>query len=232
MNMIKHNDELAPQTADYVASAAKALVGAVPFAGSLLVELAGTVIPNQRMDRMAQFARCLEDRLVRLEQDFVRSQLNDPGFTDLMEEGLNQAARAVSPERRAQIAELVSGSLGADEIAYAESKHLLRLLGELNDVEILRLDMYRHVAWGRGKEYREKHEGVLTPAVATSASSEGERVKAVLQKSYDQHLERLGLLEVPEPNTPHIVPHGYRLTALGGLLCERVGLTADLGAQR
>ncbi len=39
------------QKMDYVASAAKAALGVVPFAGSLLVELAGTVIPNQRINR-------------------------------------------------------------------------------------------------------------------------------------------------------------------------------------
>src|SRR5450756_1960269 len=96
---------LEPQGPDYVASTAKAFLGAVPFVGSLLVELAGTIVPNQRIDRIADFAGELEARLSVLEQDFVRAQLSDPQFTDLMEEGLNQAARAVSAERRAQIAE-------------------------------------------------------------------------------------------------------------------------------
>ena len=59
---------------DYVASAAKSIVGAVPFAGSLLVEIAGTIIPNQRMDRVAQFAQSLETKLASLEQDFPAHQ--------------------------------------------------------------------------------------------------------------------------------------------------------------
>ena len=39
-------------SADYVASAAKSALGAVPFAGSLLSEIAGNIIPNQRIDRI------------------------------------------------------------------------------------------------------------------------------------------------------------------------------------
>ena len=68
--------DLAPQTVDYVTSAVKAIVGAAPFVGSLLVEIAGVVIPNQRMDRIARFAQALEARLSELEQDVVRSLSN------------------------------------------------------------------------------------------------------------------------------------------------------------
>ena len=57
------SEQLAPKSIDYVTSAAKAILGAVPFAGSLLTELAGTVIPNQRIDRIAKFAAVLEYRL-------------------------------------------------------------------------------------------------------------------------------------------------------------------------
>jgi len=48
-------DSLKPKTMDYVASVAKAVLAEVPFVGSLLVELAGVVIPNQRLDRVAKY---------------------------------------------------------------------------------------------------------------------------------------------------------------------------------
>lgn len=41
---------------DYVTAAAKAVLGLVPFAGSLLAELAGTIITNQRIDRLSKFS--------------------------------------------------------------------------------------------------------------------------------------------------------------------------------
>lgn len=71
--MVKQHSQssasLQPTTADYVASAAKAALGMVPFVGSLLAELAGTIIPNQRIDRLVRFAEKLAARLSNLEQD-------------------------------------------------------------------------------------------------------------------------------------------------------------------
>jgi hypothetical protein len=49
-------NEIKTQAIDYVASGAKAALGVVPFAGSLLAEVAGSIIPNQRVDRIADFA--------------------------------------------------------------------------------------------------------------------------------------------------------------------------------
>ena len=94
MNNSKEEAQLSPQVVDYVTSAVKAIVGAAPFAGSLLAEVAGTIIPNQRIDRIAAFAEALEERLSILEQDDVRSQLENPHFTDLVEEGIRQASRS------------------------------------------------------------------------------------------------------------------------------------------
>ena len=56
-NNKEETDNLELQKLDYVASAAKAALSAVPFAGSLFAELAGTVIPNQRIDRIIKFAK-------------------------------------------------------------------------------------------------------------------------------------------------------------------------------
>jgi len=92
---------------DYVASSVKATLGAVPFAGSLLSEIAGSVIPNQRIDRITDFAQRLERRIAHLERDTVRSEMDDEEFTDLVEESLRQAARATSGERREYLASLL-----------------------------------------------------------------------------------------------------------------------------
>ena len=96
----------------------RASLGTVPFAGSLLVEAAGVIIPNQRIDRIAKFAKTLESKLSNLEQDFVRSQLTNENFTDLLEEGLRQAARSLSDERREYIASLIENSLSSEDIEY------------------------------------------------------------------------------------------------------------------
>lgn len=40
---------------DYVAAGLRGVVGAVPYAGGLLAEIVGTLIPNQRLDRLVSF---------------------------------------------------------------------------------------------------------------------------------------------------------------------------------
>lgn len=227
------------ETRDYVASAARAALGAVPFAGSLLAEIAGTVIPNQRIERVVKFARQLETRLSAMEHQFVRSQLTNEHFTDLMEEGLRQAARSLSDERREYIASLISRSLGSTDISYVESKHLLRLLGEVNDIEMIRLTSHRYDTFGSGEEYWEKHKAVLEPVNAHMNAPPELFDKATLQESYDEHLTQLGLLQVryrvdhrtklPEFDswTGAQEVQGRELSALGRLLLREVGLSVD-----
>lgn len=233
----KPSDALAPKTADYVASAAKAALGAVPFAGSLLAELAGTVIPNQRIDRIVRFAAELEQRLAGIERQVVRAQLSNENFTDLMEEALRQAARSTSDDRRRHIANVIANSLTSDDISFVESKHLLRLLGEINDIEVVWLRFYLHPTMGGDEEFRSKHAEVLAPVLPRMGAPQPEIDKETLQGSYQQHLCQLGLLreryradpqtKMPEFDQLHrgFKVAGYELTRLGRLLLRQVGFT-------
>ena len=92
------------QLTDYVAAAAKSIVGEVPFAGSLLVEIAGGIIPNQRIERIAKFASILDSKIAHLERASIRAKVTDENFTDLAEEAMKQAARSITNERREYIA--------------------------------------------------------------------------------------------------------------------------------
>jgi hypothetical protein len=222
-------NELTQTSTDYVASAAKAALGAVPFAGSLLAEIAGTVIPNQRIERIVSFAQTLDERLAALEQEFVRSQLTNENFTDLVEEGLRQAARAVTDERRQCIASVIANSLSSEDIEYVESKHLLRILGELNDIEIVWLRFYLVPTMGGDMEYRDKHQELLEPIPAVMNAPQGVLDKSTLQGSYKDHLAELGLLERRyEMDTRRMDMRlkikGYDLTRLGRLLLREAGL--------
>jgi hypothetical protein len=49
MNEELPSKDLSHNMRDHVASAVKAAIGAIPFAGSLLSEIAGIVIPNQQL---------------------------------------------------------------------------------------------------------------------------------------------------------------------------------------
>jgi hypothetical protein len=209
---------------DYVSSAAKAALGAFPFAGSLLVELAGMVIPNQRIDRIAKFAGVLEGRLSQLEQDFVKSQLRNEDFTDLVEEGLRQAARSLSDERREYIASLISNSLSSKDIEYQESKHLLKVLNELSDIEVIWLRFYLVTTMNGDKEFRDKHKAILEPIPKTVNVPQAIRDKGTFQESYKERLLRLGLLEKEN--------RVLKLTPLGKLLLREIGLIDEKKAKK
>ena len=231
---------LGSNSSDYVASAAKSALGAVPFVGSLLIEIAGTVIPNQRIDRIAKFSEHLHKRLEKLDQAKIRAQLRDENFTDLMEEGLHQAARAVSDERKQYIAALLSNSIASDDITFIESKHILRLLGEINDLEVLWLRLYLDPTINGDKEFREKHKVIFEPKPAYMGATQEQLDQSTLQKSYKEHLVQLGLLrhryrtdsktkmlELESGFGGGLKIAGYDLTPLGRLLLREIDLKEE-----
>ncbi|SCZ23990.1 MULTISPECIES: hypothetical protein [unclassified Pseudomonas] len=231
-------NEIKTQAIDYVTSATKAALGAVPFAGSLLAEVAGSIIPNQRIDRIADFAFKLQERIEQLEVTQVRSELENEEFTDLLEESLRQASRATSEARRQYLASLVANSLNSNSIEHAESKHLMRILGELNDVEVLWLRFFNEPTMEGDKKFRKLHSEVFKYNATTIGSSQEDLDANALRESYKDHLVRLGLITehirknrdgTPEydkfTGNPAV---SYRKTNLLGIMLLRsIGMIAD-----
>lgn len=59
--MTSNNEKSQPiqtNAIDYVTAGAKAFLSAIPFVGSLLAEITGSIIPKQRVDRIADFVKC------------------------------------------------------------------------------------------------------------------------------------------------------------------------------
>jgi len=231
------NVSLNSQASDYVTSAAKAVLGTVPFVGSLLAEVAGTIIPNQRIDRIVKFAQILEGKLSKINQNFVRSQLTNENFTDLLEEGLRQSARSLSDDRRRYLASVIANSISSKDIEFIESKHLLRILGEINDIEVIWLRAYLIPTLGGDEEFRERHKNTLKSVEATFGASQNILDKSTLQKNYEEHLTQLGLLKYryqmnSRTNQPEfdtftggLKVSGYEITLLGKLLLRQIGLS-------
>jgi hypothetical protein len=156
-----------------------------------------------------------------------------------MEEGLRQAARSVSQERRAHIASVIASSLSSQDISFVESKHLLRILGELNDLEIVRLGSHLYETFGSGEDYWERHKEILEPVGAHMNSPQSDLDKETLQESYDLHLCQLELLSAryavdSRTKQPKFDSHtgapevrGHELTPLGRLLLRQAGIDVD-----
>lgn len=224
---------------DFIASVAKSVVGFVPFAGTLLSELIGTIIPNQRIDRLTKYVQELDSRILEIQVDNINELINNEEFVDLLEEGFVQASRAISDERRSYIASIITNGITNESIKYSESKYLMKILAELNDIEVIWLRYYMDVSLGGDEEFREKHENVLTPVRSFLGSDKETLNKSSLQDSYIAHLERLQLIRgnididrqtgMPEfENSTGKPKVSYTLsTNLGELLLEQIGLTNE-----
>lgn len=236
-------DDLASGSVDYSMALVRGAAGLVPFVGPLHAEVIGVTIPEQRSDRIANFARELDYRLKAVEKCLLEQKLKDDDFTDLIEEGFRQAARSLSDERRRYIANIIANGLTSDDIDSSESKHLLRILGEINDIEVVWLRFYRVPTVGGDEIFRATHEEVLKPIPETLASSREILSKATLRKSYKEHLVQLGLLEsryridsktgLPEFDrvSGSMKESGFRLTRLGRLLLDEIGLVDEDGTR-
>lgn len=243
MNREPSTDILKSKLLDYSVAAARGVANLVPIVGPIIAEIIAVRIPSQRVDRIAKFADELERRLSTLENGWSESQLGNEEVIDLIEEGIRQATHSLSDERREYIASLIVNSLSSDQISYTESRHLLRLLDEINDIEIIWLRFYLLPFLGGDEDFRNTHEEILTHIVATMGSPQDIVDKEILQKSYSEHLAQLGLLErryrtdtqtkMPEFNswTGAMEVSSYETTGLGRLLLKEIGLGEKEEAQ-
>ena len=231
------------RSVDYLLTAVRAAVGPIPVVGPLISELAGVVVPNQRIDRISKFVVELEQRVHNLEfRHEIVNQLKDEHFTDLLEEGIRQAARSLTDDRRRYIASLIANSLSLEQIEHAESRHLIRILDQISDVEVIWLRFYGVPTIGGDEAFLEKHKTVFDPVIASLVSSQDVLDKKTLQESYQAHLCELGLLEreyridmktkQPEFDTfsGKQREQGYEITHLGRLLLRAIDL-GDEGAK-
>ena len=236
MNHESVPDDLNSGFVDYSVAIARGVAGLVPIVGPLLAEVVGVIIPRQRIDRVAKFAHELDLRLNSVKKSLLELKLNDDDFTDLIEEGFRQAARSLSDERRSYIASLVVNGLTSDDIDHSESKHLLRILNEINDIEVVWLRFYLVPTIGGDESFREANKNTLELVRAHYGSSQEVIDKETLQNSYKEHLSQLGLLEkryrvdskteLPKFDSfsGAMEVQGYRLTGLGKLLLHEIGL--------
>jgi len=223
------------KTSDYLAILGKSTIGWLPFAGPLLSEIIGEIIPNQKLDRLIRFAEILDDKLSVLDKEVVKREMQQEDCVDFFEEGLRQASRALSEERKAYIATLITNGLSEKAINYNESKHLLRILGEINDIEIIWLRFYLVPTIEGDREFRDKHSAILGHVVATLAATSEVKDKAALQNSYIQHLVQLGLLKntygggLSFNSTAEgiLEVKGHEITQLGKLLLHQIGLDVN-----
>jgi hypothetical protein len=216
----------------------KGSLGAIPVVGSLAAEVVGMLIPNRRLDRVEKLVEELSAKLGERDPESLRERFTGVEYVDLLEEGMVQAARAISDDRIAEIASLLKNSLTDAELRHQQDKRLLQILGEVNDAELVILKSYTMKA-RYDEDWQNKHESVLRAPMAYMGAPQEELDQATLHRQFQANLSRLGLLEprvkrwnkgqLPEldqdtgqPRVSH-----SEITPLGRLLLRRLDLLGE-----
>ena len=186
--------EINSNASDRAATLVRGIIGVAPYVGPMLAEAITSVIPNQKLDRVISFIKVLNDKVKYIEEDVLKVKIQSEEFTDLLEDGINQASRSFSDERRQYIASLLKNSLSEDDLSHIEKKKLLSLLNELNDLEIIRLK-YHSLRASEVDEFWNRHEHLLKVPSTWDGAPQEKVDKHALFQSYQLKLEQLGLLE-------------------------------------
>lgn len=202
----------------------KSTLGAIPLGGPFLSELIGSIIPNQRMDRVVNYIKVLDKKISLLPEEIIEKLKSSQTIIDLIEESFIQASRAITDERREYISNIVIQGIREEDIKAEESKYFMRLLSEISDVEIIWLRFYYNPLINSDDDFRSKHENILYPVYAPLSSDDNTFLKKSLQDSYQEHLLKLGLLMQIEWGSRKEIKYG--ITSLGGFLLKNIGLVS------
>lgn len=229
--------DLNPSLTDHIVSGLKLGSNFIPIpgVGSVLSEIVGNIIPNQRIDRIADYVKILNSKIECISNDIIQKQLKNDQFIDLVEESFIQASRAISTDRKEYFAEIIKNGISQEEIELIHSKHLMKILSELNDAEIIWLKYYLRSQADYENNFEEKNNEILAPIPVSKNTTAKEWNKSAIQNSYKDHLLRLQLVEkkikldrktkMPEyDNSGKIKTEPTRITQLGRLLLQQIGL--------
>ncbi len=213
----------------------KSVAGLVPGIGCIIQGIIESTIPNQRIERIEAFLRHLSDSIQ--EVDFRNAVATSDGL-DLFEEGLLQASRALSDERKLQIAELVAKGFRSDSTEKAAARHFLRILNQIDDRQIILLAKYLpenqpYIGNTRAENFFKNHSDVISPGHSIEDIFDEEACKEAnfgnhLNASMIGYLSVFGLLDENESidsiGTPS-VSRQFSITELGKEFLKFLGVT-------
>ncbi|WP_420933178.1 hypothetical protein ACOJR9_11875 [Alteromonas sp. A081] len=119
---------------DEVINFTKAGISTIPFpCMGVFAEIFSTVIPNQRLDRVATYLKFLSHKVREHEVRLIRE---NEYTRDLIEQSVQAATKALSDQRNKYLASFTYSSLDCDEDIYSLKKNMLQILSELTDMEV------------------------------------------------------------------------------------------------
>lgn len=138
---------------------------------------------------------------------------------------------------------MVATSLYKEKLEHLQIKHLMRILEELSDIEILWLKWYGLCLKRENtRPFEDLHKSALDFRLPTMGSTEAEKDQRAIKQSYVLHLERCGLVEdqarKPIAKEDNVLSDkltragkafssgGKKISQLGMLMLRSIGISA------
>lgn len=166
------------------------------LAGSYLGNMIGRNIPAQWNYSLSEVKRFILEKFSKIPDDKLQIVSEDPEGLDLIFEGLIQGSRATTTDRREQIAEALKNGVTSEEFQFSESKHLLKIFGDLNNSEIVHLFyLFTPMSIRDAREFYKQHPGMYPEYYETDIPREENDKRRMLLDSYERNLEKFGLIK-------------------------------------
>ena len=190
----------------------KGAIASIPVVGSFAVELLNVTIPDQRQKRIEELLVILGSKISDLENKQLELKFGNDIFVDIFEDVLHQAIRATSKERLEYLASVIEYGLRQEEIEHLQIKRILKILAEINDVEIIILKSYQENIQGFEENYLPIFE-------SSEISPEKLEEQETMLENYNSHLVNLGLIGKDDFLESRIL-----ITKLGVMLLKKIGI--------
>ncbi|WP_413208426.1 hypothetical protein [Rhodospirillum sp. A1_3_36] len=222
---------LGDSASDRVTRTLSTLVGRIPMLGWMMQVAIAEVIPNIRLQRIEAYLLHLDQRI---DQVKFKAALEQPEGLDLFEEGLWQSARALDDDRKRYIAELIAKGMAESSAKQEQTRHFLRLLGQIGDSQIIILTSYLSQFGSLGGEetaaFYERHRDVLGPFSREIGSNNPDAGRAEHKDALERHLSSLGLLDVASEDLGGLAGSPgasvtYRITPQGSQFLQYIGVS-------
>lgn len=240
--LLESRNDLDQKLSDFLIDTLRIGIGPLSsyLAGPLLEGFLNCV--PSRIDRLTSYLGIITKVLEKVVEDQIVKQFTNNNFRVLFDESTVQAIRSVTDDRLRYLAMIIKEGIDANEQEIYRLRHLLQILSEINDEEILQLMYYWADRFGDADfvaNHPETRPQTLTaPGPRVPEETHGAELgNYIFQQSYLNHLNKFGLLNAyyeEEQEIPGIAKYRHRfqeqkvayyeITTLGILLLTVIGL--------
>ena len=211
---------------DGKASWVRSITGIVPYIGTAIGEYYSSTRADWRYERQKNVLIKLEQRVLEIENglECLTDNVKTEAGADLLEEGIEQAERAITDFRQGILSRVLAGSLTSEELNHEEDHLILSTLRSLSEYELIHF-IYQAVKSGEfvfdSDAFKNAHREILIPRQASMSSSQDELNSASAQRQYKAMLAQKGLLEYATTGT---ADPQFRLSKFGRMFFRRLNI--------